>query len=638
VNRIISPNPSGIGLVAAVLAVPAGAAVAAGETITVDTLNDVTDFGGAQQVSDLPGPDGRVSFREACTAANNTAGPQTIEFSIPASEWWLYGDRAILRLENGAFSINDNETTVDFRTQTDFTGDTNPNGWEVGIYGLEPNAWGVAAIFVNGDNCVIKGLDRVMQRGYGVELRGDNNRVVSCTISGSLYAGVKVQGNVGDPATGNIVGGTVPGEGNVLSGGNAGVRVDGPVDGTIVIGNTIVGSPYAGVQVRGAYCCPDYTPYNTRIGGPTPAERNWIADNGRYGEEGFPEGDQVEAEWAVGTLVEGNYIGTTEDGSARFPGASGTTGVSVRESDDTVIRGNLISGIRKEGVNHHAGELFGSGIAILGPNTGIVIQGNRIGTDATGQDPVPNLNGVSFSWFQGYASGGLCGGPGAEDGNVLAFNERTGIVVVSGVNGVTIDRNSIYSNGLLGIDLLNATGQAGPSPNDPGDVDTGGNGLQNFPVLDSAYSDVSSITIEGSLSSTANTAFTVQFFASDSCDASGFGEGAEFLGETVVVTDAGGVAAFSTVLGVAVAEGRVVTATATRDATGDTSEFSACRTVEGGGIPGDLNGDGTVGILDFLALLAGWGPCAACAACPADLDGDCAVGILDLLILLANWG
>lgn len=49
------------------------------ETITVTTLNDVTDFGGAQQVADLPGPDGRVSFREACTAANNTAGPQTIE-------------------------------------------------------------------------------------------------------------------------------------------------------------------------------------------------------------------------------------------------------------------------------------------------------------------------------------------------------------------------------------------------------------------------------------------------------------------------------------------------------------------------------------------------------------------------------
>lgn len=56
--------------------------------------------------------------------------------------------------------------------------------------------------------------------------------------------------------------------------------------------------------------------------------------------------------------------------------------------------------------------------------------------------------------------------------------------------------------------------------------------------------------------------------------------------------------------------------------------------------PGDVDGDGIVGILDFLALLAAWGPCpGSCPpACPADLDGDCTVGILDFLIVLANWG
>ncbi len=54
-------------------------------------------------------------------------------------------------------------------------------------------------------------------------------------------------------------------------------------------------------------------------------------------------------------------------------------------------------------------------------------------------------------------------------------------------------------------------------------------------------------------------------------------------------------------------------------------------------IPGDVNGDGEVGITDFLALLAAWGPCADCDVCPADFDGDCAVGITDMLILLANW-
>jgi len=56
---------------------------------------------------------------------------------------------------------------------------------------------------------------------------------------------------------------------------------------------------------------------------------------------------------------------------------------------------------------------------------------------------------------------------------------------------------------------------------------------------------------------------------------------------------------------------------------------------------GDLDGDGIVGIMDLLGMLAAWGPCADCGtpqACQADLDGDCSVGILDLLSLLGGWG
>ncbi|MHC4216996.1 MAG: hypothetical protein ACYSU7_00935 [Planctomycetota bacterium] len=52
----------------------------------------------------------------------------------------------------------------------------------------------------------------------------------------------------------------------------------------------------------------------------------------------------------------------------------------------------------------------------------------------------------------------------------------------------------------------------------------------------------------------------------------------------------------------------------------------------------DLNGDGSVGVNDFLILLGAWGPCGDCANCPADFDGDCIVGVTDFLILLANWG
>ncbi|MHC5015144.1 MAG: choice-of-anchor Q domain-containing protein [Planctomycetota bacterium] len=54
----------------------------------------------------------------------------------------------------------------------------------------------------------------------------------------------------------------------------------------------------------------------------------------------------------------------------------------------------------------------------------------------------------------------------------------------------------------------------------------------------------------------------------------------------------------------------------------------------------DLDGDGVVGITDFLALLAAWGACPGpCPpSCPADFDGDCTVGVTDFLRLLGEWG
>ncbi len=55
----------------------------------------------------------------------------------------------------------------------------------------------------------------------------------------------------------------------------------------------------------------------------------------------------------------------------------------------------------------------------------------------------------------------------------------------------------------------------------------------------------------------------------------------------------------------------------------------------GGCCPADSDGDGSVGILDLLALLAVWG---SDPGGPPDFDGDGTVGILDLLTLLANWG
>lgn len=54
-------------------------------------------------------------------------------------------------------------------------------------------------------------------------------------------------------------------------------------------------------------------------------------------------------------------------------------------------------------------------------------------------------------------------------------------------------------------------------------------------------------------------------------------------------------------------------------------------------LPTDLNGDGSVDVLDLLALLGAWGPCGKPGDCPADLNGDGAVDVLDMLVLLGAW-
>jgi hypothetical protein len=49
----------------------------------------------------------------------------------------------------------------------------------------------------------------------------------------------------------------------------------------------------------------------------------------------------------------------------------------------------------------------------------------------------------------------------------------------------------------------------------------------------------------------------------------------------------------------------------------------------------DVNGDGEVSVLDFLQMLAAWGPN---PGHPADVNDDGTVDISDFLILIAAWG
>ncbi len=51
-------------------------------------------------------------------------------------------------------------------------------------------------------------------------------------------------------------------------------------------------------------------------------------------------------------------------------------------------------------------------------------------------------------------------------------------------------------------------------------------------------------------------------------------------------------------------------------------------------LPGDVDGDGVVGVNDLLAIIAAWGPCSGCSE---DITGDGVVDVNDLLAGLAAW-
>ncbi|MCY2924658.1 MAG: Ig-like domain repeat protein, partial [Planctomycetota bacterium] len=279
------------------------------------------------------------------------------------------------------------------------------------------------------------------------------------------------------------------------------------------------------------------------IGGPDAADRNIISGN-------FGDGVQIQA--GSGNTVQGNYIGTTADGTAPLPNYG--NGVAVLASGNR-IAANVLSGN------------YGDGARVLADAN--VLQGNFIGTAADGLGALGN--NADGLWIEG--SGNLVGGAQAGQGNVIAFNTGNGVTVADGT-GNAVRGNSIFANATgdparpgIGIDL----GNDGVTANDSqGHV--GPNQFQNFPVLMDASRTGNTFTIDGALTGAPSTAYTVEFFSSVAADPSGYGQGQTYLGSLDVVTDAAGAATFQATLTAAVGAQNVVTATAT-DSAGNTSEF-----------------------------------------------------------------
>lgn len=324
-------------------------------------------------------------------------------------------------------------------------------------------------------------------------------------------------------------------------------------------GNVIEGN-FIGTDVTGTVALANGTGVATQsssntIGGTTAAARNIISGNLFAVTLGGSD-----------NVVQGNFIGTDVMGTKTL---SNFISVSIAGGNNTIggttaAARNLISGTT---ASNSSG---GVTIDTRSGTTGNRVQGNFIGTDVTGTKALGNAHsGV----FINNAVNSTIGGTASRAGNTLAFNSRNGVFVARNGNldgtGNAILSNSIFSNTELGIDLSGS----GVTPNDPGDGDTGANNRQNFPVLTLTREG----TIEGTLNSTPNTTFRIEFFANTECDPSGHGEGEIFIGSTMVMTDASGNVSFAFIPAISpFAVGRFVTATAT-DPAGNTSEFSGCR-------------------------------------------------------------
>ena len=429
-------------------------------------------------------------------------------------------------------------------------------------------------------------------------------------VIGFSDIGIHVVGNTSDNIiAGNFIG-TEP-EGTVADANDVGIRIEDSAMNTIggTLGVSLPTASPAGIvdpQYRG----------------------NLISGNSSTAIEIVGEG-------ATFNTVHGNYIGVDVSGLAVLPNG---IGVMIQAADSNSIgssdpgTGNVISGNNFEGV-----------LLVSGASENEV-QGNLIGVASDGTSALGNGGpGVRA------ASSGPnnIGGDSNDAGNVIAHNTGAGVeieVVVMVSTNKFISRNSIHSNGGLGIDL-NADGV---TLNDNGDADGGANASQNYPLLTAAALN-GGTHIEGTLNSTPNTGFELQFFANDECDPLDFGEGQTYLGLKLVTTDMGGNVVFSADVAAA-APGQQITATAT-DPADNTSEFSQCIAVSSPptptpsptpsptpapGILGDTDCDLDVDPLDALWVLqdvAGFDPDVGClhqgdVQCDEDRDATDALGIL----------
>jgi hypothetical protein len=407
---------------------------------------------------------------------------------------------------------------------------------------------------------------------YGVRITGNGNAVQGNTIGTDPDVTTDQIGNGGggvDIVSGeeNVIGGTVAGAGNLISG-NAGpaIHLEGPATKTGVFGNTI--GDVLGMQnfynSRGVVIEEGST--KNIIGSPAELGGNLIAN--------ISTGPGIELNGDE-NLVLHNTIGVDEGQTTVLPNKGGikVTGNLNIIGGDAPKAGNVVSGNDFYGIS--LDDRSDPQKAI-----GNIIWGNYIGTDATDTNILGN-DGDGIRVLGGDLTKiGGSGGAGFKP-NVIANNTDAGVGVGNGTHN-SIVQNRIYGNGELGIDL-NRDGLV--LANDNGDSDAGPNGLQNHPLITAVTTTAFGVaTISWNATSfltDPSETTEIDFYKSDTCDDSGNGQGQTLIG-TASLGPGALPASSSTVMFLQrVSAGQFVTAIATSGVSvptlpGRTSEFSPC--------------------------------------------------------------
>ncbi len=270
------------------------------------------------------------------------------------------------------------------------------------------------------------------------------------------------------------------------------------------------------------------------IGGATVQARNLISG-------AFGNGITLSNAFSSGNFVQGNFIGTDISGQNHL-GSDGS-GISIESGSGAGTiggqgagQGNLISGA------------FGNGITITGAGSDVnIVQGNLIGTDASGTASLPNFHdGVGI--LNG-ASDNQIGGMFANAGNVISGNGLDKFPDTPGdgveINGAATTRNfvqgnliGVASNGTdplgntnAGVRILDAPDNAIGEP--PAPEPEGGFAPQVIPggPTNLIANNVVGIVIEGN-TATGNRVISNQIFSND-------GLGIDLQGDGVTSNDPG---------------------------------------------------------------------------------------------------